>query len=615
VADLVEPRFVSLVPDNRPSPRTEFEMALHRLLDDVFALEPVWATGIGYHAFDDRWPDMSAPGRQAALSTIRHHRARLAALDEAALSAIERIDLSILREALDGWEFSDAVLCQAAWDPLSHVQQAGSGLFDLLAREYAPWAHRGAALLGRLRALPQFLADASEGLVGANGRPVSLLHTETALAQLFGLNDLIEQGLAEARRRADAGEEIELAAALTAAAALAARAIDDFRVALDGPIRARATGEGRLGAELFAQKLRHTLASDLSPAELLARARRDYEIVRGEMVRLAHMLWPQLLPGQPVPDASSSGSAAAADAAVVKGVLDIIALEHPRPDELLDWSRGEVARIEEFCRANGVISLPSDPLKIIWTPAFLRPYGGAFLSPPGPLDKGQDSYFFITPPDETHGAAAVESALREDNYRMLSLTAIHEAIPGHYLQLVASNSSPSLTRSVFWNGPFVEGWAVYVTQVMMDAGYGADDPALLLTHWKFYLRAITNALIDVGIHTADMTEQAAMELMVDGGFQEEQEARAKYLRARLTSTQLSTYYLGSLEMWDTEIEARVRAARAAGADATAVPAQRVVGGLGATPGFDQRRHLERVIAQGAPPIKLLRHILAEAAAG
>ena len=159
---------------------------------------------------------------------------------------------------------------------------------------------------------------------------------------------------------------------------------------------------------------------------------------------------------------------------------------------------------------------------------------------------------------------------------MLRLLTIHEAVPGHYLQGVYANRCPSLVRSIFWSGLFAEGWAVYVTQVMMDVGYGADDPALLLTHWKFYLRCITNAIIDARIHTAGMTEDEAVALMVDGGFQEEAEARAKYDRARLSSTQLSTYFAGSMEMWDIELEARRRGGRR-GHRPAARPARRVRG--------------------------------------
>jgi uncharacterized protein (DUF885 family) len=166
-------------------------------------------------------------------------------------------------------------------------------------------------------------------------------------------------------------------------------------------------------------------------------------------------------------------------------------------------------------------------------------------------------------------------------------------------------------RTVFGSGVFVEGWAVYVTQVMMDVGFHADDPALRLSHWKFYLRAITNAIIDIGIHAGPMTEQEAMDLMVRGGFQEESEARKKWDRARLTSTQLSTYFVGSMEMWRLERDRRERAAVASGdpRGSAAVPAPRIVGDFGRTPGFVYKEHLESVIAHGSPPIPLLRRIL------
>jgi uncharacterized protein (DUF885 family) len=220
-------------------------------------------------------------------------------------------------------------------------------------------------------------------------------------------------------------------------------------------------------------------------------------------------------------------------------------------------------------------------------------------------------FYFMTPPPEDLGPEQVESYLAEENDRQIDLTTIHEGSPGHYLQAVYSNRCPSQARTIFGSGVFAEGWAVYVTQVMMDAGFKADDPALLLVHWKFYLRAITNAMMDIGIHSGSMTEAEAMDLMVNGGFQEESEARKKWDRARLTSTQLSTYFVGSMEMWNLERERRVRAAVASGdpRGAAAVPAPRVVGGFGETPGFSYKAHLESVVSYGSPPIPLLRRIL------
>jgi uncharacterized protein (DUF885 family) len=602
---------IPLVNDPLPEPRTPYDAVLHAFLRDFFEAYPVVATGIGYHLVDHEWGEWDDAGRQGRIAMLHSHRAAAKGLEEAQLSPGERIDRGLLLEAINEALFLEETLREDAWDPLNTVVILGGGLFSLMAREYAPWAHRGAAFLRRVQGLPEMLDAARRNLVGLPGRPVSLLHTETAIAQLPGVGDLIEEGFEEAKRRAALGELPDLPLELEKATAAARNALEAFRLALDTEIRATASGEGRLGGELFQQKLQFTLASDLPYRELAARARSDWAAVRAEMVRLAREQWSTWLPDEAMPQAAPGDEEA--EGRIVRPVLDAIAEEHRRPRELLEWSHAEMERIEAFCRERDIIGLTDEPLQITWTPVFMRAYGRAFLDSPGPLDRGLPSQFWITPPDESLGEEATESYLREDNDRMVRLMCIHEGIPGHYLQLAYSNRSNSLTRTIFRSGMFAEGWAVYVTQVMMDQGYGADDPALMLNHWKFYLRAVTNAILDVAIHVEDMNEQEAMDLMVAGGFQEQDEARAKWLRARLTSTQLSTYYLGSLGMWDLEVEARRRAARGAGASEDAVPSQRVVGGLGETPGFDYRRHLESVISHGTPPIKWVRRILAEEA--
>ena len=596
-----------LRPDGLPEPVDAFESAVVDLLVDLFAAFPTWGTDAGYHSVDGLWPDLSETGRQARLAMLHGHAARLGSFEEAALSRDQRVDRHILLEEIEKVRFGEEVLRGEAWDALELVTLMGSGLFGLLSREYAPWAQRGAALLSRLQGLPELSRQALAGLTGLPGRPVALLQLDTALSQLEGVSELVEAGLAEARRRADAGEAPALVGPMELAAAAAHEALEAFRAGLDGEVRSRAEGEGRLGPDLFARKLRLTLGSDLAPDELRRRAWADYHAVRGEMVRLARETWPHWVPGEPLPDVAEGDTDG--EAALVKRVLDAIAAEHQAPDDLIAYCQAEVERIAAFCRAQDVISLPDEPLTITWTPVFLRAHARAFLDSPGPLDRGQKSHFWITPPDASLGPEAVESYLREENDRMLRDLSIHEAIPGHYLQLAASNRCPSLARTVFTNGMFAEGWAVYVTQVMVDLGYGADDPGFALTHWKLYLRAVVNAILDVETHAGAMTEEEALDLMVRGAWQEPDEARGKWLRARISSTQLSTYYVGSLEMWDLEVEVRRRAAVAAGAGPEAVPQQRVAGGLGDTPGFDRRAHLEAVISHGTPPIKWCRRIL------
>jgi uncharacterized protein (DUF885 family) len=188
---------------------------------------------------------------------------------------------------------------------------------------------------------------------------------------------------------------------------------------------------------------------------------------------------------------------------------------------------------------------------------------------------------------------------------MRALLAIHEAIPGHYLQLAAANQTPRPLRAAFGSGVFAEGWAVYVTQVMIDEGFGDGDLALELVHWKFYLRCIANALLDAGIHADGRDEAWALNLMVGQSWQEEAEAKAKYLRARLTSTQLPTYFVGSMGCWEVEDRAR----RAAGGPVAHVDGADLPGSRVQTPGFSRPNHLRAVLSHGTPPIPLLERLL------
>jgi uncharacterized protein (DUF885 family) len=581
---------------------TAFADAVEAFLAETFRLDPVFATGIGEHAHDARWPDMTPAGRAERLAATDRWLATFAAMTD--LPAEDSIDRDLIIGELEASRFEETVLREEAWNPLAWVYLAGDGLFTLQAREFAPLADRLTSTVGRLEGLPAVFEAARTTLVGEAGRPVGRFQTETALRQLAGIEELIGDALSAAQEAAaDDPEVASLRMRLEAAATTARTAVSGFETHLRDVVLPASDGEGRIGAVLFAEKMRHTMRSDaLTPERIMAEAEREYVAIRAEMIRLARDLWPAWCGDTPTPDDEGD---------LVRGVLDAIATEHPEAGDLLDFCRDENARIEAFCVERDLIGLADEPLEIRWTPVFLRSFGGAMLSSPGPLDRGQKAFFAITPMPDDWSEEQRESNLREDNDRMLRLLTIHEAVPGHYLQGVYANRCPSIVRAIFFSGLFAEGWAVYVTQVMMDAGYGANDPALLLVHWKFYLRSVTNAIIDAKIHCEGMTEDEAVGLMVDGGFQEHAEARAKFDRARLSSTQLSTYFAGSMEMWDIEREVRRRAAIASGdpRGAAAVPEPRVVGNFGETPGFTYRPHLESVIAHGSPPTSLLRRIL------
>ncbi len=593
---------------------------IEAFLAEYFRLQPLHATAAGMHAHDGAWPDLSEAGRRDRLAFAERWTAELDGFSDADLSRDDRADRDLLGMELDALRFAEQELRQEAWDPLEWVYLLGAGIFPLLARAFAPLAQRLGSVAGRLEGMPAVLEAARTELVGLPGRPVGRFHAETALKQLAGIAELVDDAVREAESNAAADPAVAaVLSRVRSAADTAKQALAAFEVYLRVVVLPVSAGEGRLGAALFTTKLRHTLKDpELSPARILERAEREFGAVRAEMIRIARELWPSWCPEAPLPSAATDGSQDAADQRTVRAVLDAIAAVHQPADNLLEFCRDELARIEAFCREHDVVGLSDEPLEISWTPVFLRAFGGAMLDSPGPLDHGQKSFFAITPIPDDWTPEQAESYLREDNDRMLRVLTIHEAVPGHYLQLAWSNMCPSVVRSVFGSGVFAEGWAVYVTQVMMDVGYGADDPALLLVHWKFYLRAAINAIIDVRIHAGEavggtLDEEEAVRLMVEGGFQEEAEARNKYNRARLSSTQLSTYFVGSMAMWELEEAVRRRLAEASGdpRGAGAVAARPLPGGFGPTPGFVYRRHLEAVMRHGTPPIPLLRRLLLE----
>jgi uncharacterized protein (DUF885 family) len=559
----------------------DFRALVDELLADYFRLDPVHATDMGHHEYDGLWPDLTDGGRDARLAFARGAVERLRAIQPSTLSRDDAIDHRILVGAAEAMQFSEGTLQEDRWNPLVFVYLFGNGLFLILSRPFAPLPDRLRSAASRLRGLPAAFDAARETLSHPGDRPVAQFHTEKAIERLPGVTSLVDALVAETTKVEDAAIQAELRTELEAAAGEAKAAIEGFGAWLRDELLPKATGDFRLGSQLFRDKFRHALRVEMEPSELRQRALGAFETVRSEMQRLAAELWPAWKGSEPKPDNPD---------VMVREFMDAIALEDPAADELLYFCRAENARIEAFCRDRGLIGLADEPLEIMWTPQFLRSFGGAMLIPPGPLDRGLSSFFAITPMPDDWTDAQRESYLREDNNRMLRLLTIHEAVPGHYLQLAYSNRSESLVRAIFQSGVFAEGWAVYVTQVMMDVGYGADDPALMLVHWKFYLRAITNTMMDIAIHTGSMEREEAMKLMVEQGFQEESEASNKWDRARLSSTQLCEYFLGYTEMSDFEREAR-RRAQDDGAP------------------FRYRPFLESVLAHGTPPTPVIRDIL------
>ena len=584
------------------------------LLARFAALHPVAATATGIHAHDGAWGEVGVAADAAVLAWVEAESVRLTSISTADLSRDDVADRDLALATLAAIRFERVEVRPTAWDPLNTVSIVGGGLFPLIARTFGSREQRASDLAARLNSLPAFLNESIDALVGvpsmsvsaddgaprvaggAGGstslsgtlqlpaRPVSRLHTETAIAQAAGIAELAEMG-------------VELyGSSLRGAADVARGAADRFTERLRTEVLPRSEGEGRYGADLYDRALRHTLFGSHDRAAVSSAAEVEFIAVRERMITIAREIAPQWI-------GDEAATLSERPHELVSRVLYAIGGEHSAAADLLDRCREETARCEAFVKRTGLIDLPKEPLQITWTPRFLRAYGGAFLDSPGPLDKGETSFFYVTPPPDDATPEQVESMLREDNDRMLALLAIHEAIPGHYLQLAAANETKRPLRAAFGSGVFAEGWAVYVTQVMLDEGFGDGDKALELVHWKFYLRCIANALLDLGIHAEGRDEAWAMNLMVGETWQEASEAKAKYLRARLTATQLPTYFIGSVGCWELEDRAR--------AEVSSAPAHRagLPGNRPVTEGFSRPAHLRAMLQHGTPPIPLLERLI------
>jgi uncharacterized protein (DUF885 family) len=508
-----------------------FEQLAKQYVEDLLKLNPEFATALGDHRYDDRLDDYSLEGVERNLQLEKDYLQRLTDLDASTLSEINSIDYQILRAQIEGSIFAIEVLREHEWNPMRY--NLGGAIYGLLAREFAPLEERLRSVHQRLMAVPAALAVARTNL-----KNPPKIHTETAILQNEGTISLIRDELNHYLDQAPQLKE-EIAPAQQAAI----EALEEYGKWLESDLLPRSDGEFRLGPEKFRAKLAHTLDSDLSMEEILRRAEQRLAETHAMMYETALPLYKRYFP-------SASAAQSEDQKLVIKAVLDKLAEDRPSDDTIVEQARRDLDETTSFVRDNKLMSLPDEPVEIIVMPEFQRGVAIAYCDSPGPLESNGETFYAISPTPEDWSKERTESFYREYNNYMLKDLTVHEAMPGHYLQLAHSNAfqAPTMTRAIFYSGPFVEGWAVYAEQLMTEHGYGG--PEVKMQQLKMLTRAILNAILDQKVHTAGMTEQQAMDLMRNEGFQEEGEAAGKWRRACLTSTQLSTYFVGNTEVND-----------------------------------------------------------------
>ena len=538
----------------------EFEKLTDDLLYGTLALSPVAATQTGYHEhngmpLDEALDDYSQMGIERQRQFYEQIQSRVNALNATSLDKEQHADLEIMKNQLNLQLLELNTIQSFKHNPTIYVELAGNALFVPFILEYAPKDQRFRHIVKRLEKMPALFEQAKANLVDAPE-----VWNRVAVDENTGTIGLIDKELRAAVPDAQKAD-------YDRAASTALAALKDFNTFLEKDL-SKKTADWRLGKENYAKKFGYVLATGKTPEQLLAEAEADLQSIRQDMEKTS------------APK-------------TVKEALDEIAKQHATPDTYMMEAKKDLEQATAFVRDKGLLTLPPrSNLAVIDTPEFMRgiyAVGGFNAAPP--LQPELGAFYWITPIPKTWPKDRIESKLREyNNYGLQQLT-IHEAMPGHYVQLEYANDvqpkSRRLLRNIFGNGPYIEGWAVYTQQLMTDQGYPDNSSGMRLTLGKQLLRVLANTILDVRLQTMGMTDQQALDLMIKDTYQEKEEATAKLQRAKLSSCQLPTYFAG----WKGWLQVRDRYQQKQGSK------------------FSLKEFHERALKESAVPLPTLENLL------
>jgi uncharacterized protein (DUF885 family) len=556
----------------RANPKDEeFERIAHDYVEEILASHPEGATELGDHRFDGQVTDYSHAHRDRLLARAKQVRDSIKNFDDfSQLTGANRVDVRILRDNSDNEIFELEELREPDWNPLVYNNSLANGLYLLVARDFDSPKKRIPNLRKRLEAIPHVIQQAKENL-----QHPPRVHTETAIEQVQGAISLVRDGLSPLVDQAP-----QMKKELAPLQEKTATVLEDYKKWLQENLLKRSDGNFRIGSDKFRKKLRFALASDLSMEEIMKRAQIDLQQTQTAIYETALPLYKKYFP-------DADEKTLADKHKITAAVLDKLAAEQPDNNTVVGYAQKIVGEATDFVKTHDLVTVPTKPLDVIVMPEFKRGVAIAYCDASGFLEKNGKTFYAVAPTPNDWSKERKESFFREYNNYMIRDLTVHEAMPGHYLQLGHANEfhAPTLVRAVFQSGTFVEGWAVYCEQMMAEQGYGG--PEVKMEQLKMRLRAIANAILDQSIHAGNMSEQQAMNLMMKEAFQQEGEAVAKWKRARLTSAQLSTYFVGVSEHL----------------------ALREAAKKNLSDGFDLKKYNDQVISYGSAPVKYVRELM------
>jgi uncharacterized protein (DUF885 family) len=544
-------------------------------MDANFKANPTYATAMGDHRYDAEFDDIGETGRAARAGIVKETTAALATINRGKLSRDNQVDAAMLSEALEAETFSLDQNRDWSWDPLIYSELGSGAIYGLMAREFAPVEQRLISAASRMEKLPEFLAQVRKTLVAES---VPDIHAQTYSGQNGGTISIIDELILPVADKLGPDDRKRLIAAAEKAKA----AVREHQTWIDKELIPQAKGDYKLGARYDA-KLRFSINETTSRDELRKRAETNAAAIREEMLDIARGVLAAQPRAKPLPATLDDKQ----KLATIAAAFAIAAKMQPPRDKLFDDARRTLDEATAYVRDHNIITLPDAPVKVQVMPKFQQGVAVANCDSPGPLDNKLDTFYNISPIPKDWTDAQTRSFLSEYNSKMLYELSVHEAMPGHYVQIWHANKNPSVLRAVLASGSFIEGWACYAEDMMIEQGFGADDPLRRLTNLKMRLRSTTNAILDQGVHVDGWDKARAMDFMTREGFQEEREAAGKWTRARVSSGQLSSYFVGMTGHWAMRKDAEARAGAA----------------------FNLKAYHDTALSHGSPPVRFVHALM------
>jgi uncharacterized protein (DUF885 family) len=563
-------------PDKKAADVSGFEAYRDRFVEQYFSLMPGAAISAGNHKYDSIMVVPDKAYEEKVLAFCKAHLDTLNSYPEDKLSDMLRIDHKMMEDQLKAMVWYTTEFKGSEWNP-ANWNIAGE-CAEILNGTYAPLDTRLHSLNVRLQQVPAYYAAAKNTI-----KTPTPEHTELAILQHDGAADEVF-GQALLDSIAVSGLSSDEKSQLSQRVKDANAAMKSYSTWLKDLAKSFTDGNTRsfrIGKELYSKKFDFDIVSGYTADSIYQHALERRKVIHSEMAALSRQLWPKYFGDQSMP---------ADSLALIRKMIDTLSVKHVQPDSLLSAIEQQIPELEKFVAEKNLIYLdPSKPLQVRRTPAYMEGSGaGASISAPGPYDKNAKTFYNVSPLTG-YSKEAAESYLREYNQYILQILNIHEAIPGHYTQLVYSNQSPSLIKSIFGNGAMVEGWAVYSERMMLENGYGNNEPEMWLMYYKWHLRSVCNTILDYSVHVLNMSEQDAKKLLIDGAFQQTAEADGKWRRVKLTQVQLCSYFTGYTEIYDLRSEMMKKDGAA----------------------FDLKKFHEKFLSYGSAPVKYIRELILE----